>query len=117
MTSRKSVNPDVHDSRKIINIAGELITGGLVDLDWSVLYGESTESVTAFRDVVAGTLAYIPTMLLRESAPLLVDYLLEDCWGNVHNADWMSIAMAVDNVNGMYHPIRITKLVWSQTDE
>lgn len=100
-----TINPDIVESRKLSVIAKEVIL--LADLDWSLLYAEDNESMSEFIDGVNQSFATTDAKKLMEICPQFVEYMLAE-QGRV---DWGSIALAVDNLNGMYHPLKLTKLV------
>lgn len=99
------VNPDVVHARKFIAIADELI--GFVDLDWSTLHAQDDDTIRELRDVVIKEFVGMPPALLKNTCPVFVEYMLE----NQRIQDWQSIAIAIDNANGMYHPLRLTKVM------
>lgn len=113
--SRRSVNPDIHDTNKIVAIAKEI--NGWLDLDWSMLHGSSPETVQLFRALLIADFNMMPPTLVKISLPLFTDYMITDCEMDVNKVDWVSIAIAVDNLNGMYHPLRLTKIVLREQDD
>ena len=113
--SRRSVNPDIHDTNKITAVAKEI--NGWLDLDWSMLYGSSPETVQSFRGLIIADFNMMPPHLVKIAAPLFADYMISDCEMDVNKVDWVSIAIAVDNLNGMYHPLRLTKIVLREQDD
>lgn len=113
----RSVNPDIHETNKLIVVAKELMNCEWLGLEWSLLYGATISSVTKFQQLVSSEFSCMPVALLRETCPKFVDYMIEDCSMDVHQVDWMSLATAIDNSNGMYHPLRLTKIVMGEKDE
>lgn len=110
-----STNPEIHESRKIIAMVREL--NQWIGFEWSQLYGSSPETVRIFRDHIIDHFTGIPTAVVSKSCPLFVNYMTEDCNMDVHQVDWVSMAIALDNLNGMYHPLRLTKIVLREQDD
>lgn len=100
-----TVNPDIVHSRKFNALAKELTDW--IEIDWSKLYAQDKDSVEELRDLIIDQFVASSPNELLDICPLLCDLLLK----NKGNEDWPSIAIAVDNQNGMYHPLRLTKLV------
>lgn len=104
-----TVNPDIVHSRKFIALAKELCDW--MEIDWSKLYAQDKDSVTELRDLIVDEFVKNSAKELMGLCPLLVDHLLE----NKGKEDWAALAIAVDNQNGMYHPLRLTKMVMGAT--
>lgn len=104
-----TVNPDIVQSRYFIELAKEL--GNWMEIDWSKLYAQDRDSITELRDLVIDEFVKNKANELMDMCPLMVDHLLK----NKGNEDWLALAIAVDNQNGMYHPLRLTKMVMGAT--
>ena len=100
-----TVNPDVVHSRKFIAIAKELPEW--TEIDWSKLYAQDQDSIAELRDAIVDQFVASKPNDLLDICPLMCDHLLK----NKGNEDWHALAVAVDNQNGMYHPLRLTKMV------
>lgn len=72
-----------------------------------MLYAQDEDSRRELRDKVVSHFTSIPAAELQVTCPQLCEYML----ANQRLQDWQSIALAVDNQNGMYHPLRLTKVV------
>lgn len=115
MPVSKSTNPEIHESRKIIAMVGQL--NQWIEFEWSMLHGSSPETVQLFKEEVIREFAGVPIAVINKSCPLFVNYMVEDCKMDVHQVDWVSMAIALDNLNGMYHPLRLTKIVLREQDD
>ena len=100
-----TVNPDIVHSRKFFKLAKEL--GNWLKIDWSKLYAQDQSSIDELRKLIVEEFLTRKSTNLMKVCPNMVDYLLE----YVGKEDWTAIALAVDNQNGMYHPLRLTKIV------
>lgn len=100
-----SVNPDVVETREFIELARELIKS--MKIDWSKLYAHDTDTVVELRDIVLAHFIDSTHTELLKTCPLMCDYILQ----YEGKENWPMVAMAVDNLNGMYHPLRLTKVV------
>lgn len=107
MSVANTENPDIVQTRTLVRVAKEMRDS--MSLDWSRLYAQEEESIRELRDSAIEFIANGNTKELLDTCPNLVGYLLK--FPNPYNGDWGSIAIAVDNLNGMYHPLRLTKLV------
>lgn len=104
-----TVNPDVVHARKFIKLAEELLKW--TEIDWSKLYAQDSDSITELRDLIVAQFIKSKATDLLDVCPLMVDHLLK----NKGSEDWQALAIAVDNQNGMYHPLRLTKMVMGAT--
>jgi hypothetical protein len=100
-------NPDIVQTRTLFRIAKEIRE--TLALDWSRLYAQEEDSIIELRDKTIDHVATGVTQELMDTCPNLVAYLLK--FPNPYNGEWGSIAVAIDNLNGMYHPLRLTKVV------
>lgn len=100
-----TINPDIVHSRKFIALAKELLNW--TEIDWSKLYAQDRDSVLELRDLIVDHVIGNTAKDLMGMCPLMVDHLLI----NKGKEDWASLAVAVDNQNGMYHPLRLTKMM------
>lgn len=99
------MNQDIVETRTFGFIAEEIVTN--VKLDWSSLYALDDDSRMELRDEVVSYFIKQKPSDLTAVCPNLCEYML----ANQRLQDWHSIAIAVDNLNGMYHPLRLTKMV------
>ena len=100
------INSDIVQTRTFAAIAKEITSH--VEIEWSALYGSDTASHTELRDIVVDYFIAQKPGELQTKCPNLCEYML----ATQHQGhDWHSIALAVDNLNGMYHPLRLTKMV------
>ena len=100
-----TINPDVVHSRKFKALAKELTTW--TEIDWSKLYAQDQDSINELREHIIDEFVKNKASELMDMCPLMVDHLLK----NKGKEDWQALAIAVDNQNGMYHPLRLTKMV------
>lgn len=100
-----TVNPDIVHAREFQALAKELLLW--TEIDWSKLYAQDRDSINELRDLIIDEFVNQKAKDLMEVCPLMVDHLLK----NKGKEDWPSLALAVDNQNGMYHPLRLTKVV------
>lgn len=99
------MNPDVVQTRTFVAIAEEITSHVL--LDWSMLYAQDEDSRLELRNKVVAFIIATKPEELQISCPHLCEYML----ANQRLQDWHTMAIAVDNQNGMYHPLRLTKVV------
>lgn len=104
-----TVNPDIVHSRKFSALAKELYDW--MEIDWSKLYAQDRDSIDELRDLIVQQVIDHNAKELMDICPLMVDHLLY----NKGKEDWPALALAVDNQNGMYHPLRLTKMVMGAT--
>lgn len=104
-----TVNPDIVHSRKFSALAKELYDW--MEIDWSKLYAQDHDSIDELRELVIDEFVKNKASDLMDMCPLMVDHLLK----NRGKEDWPTLAIAVDNQNGMYHPLRLTKMVMGAT--
>lgn len=104
-----TVNPDVVHAQQFKALAKELLQW--TEIDWSKLYAQDRDSINELRDIIIDEFVGQTAKELMDLCPLMVDHLLK----NKGNEDWPSLALAVDNQNGMYHPLRLTKMVMGAT--
>lgn len=105
------VNPDILQTRKSLALAKEL--PNWVVLDWSELYASNEDTQSDLRRLVLDSFAVTPVEILRKKCPLFIAHL-EELEFNQHKIDWHGLAVAVDNMGGMYHPLQVTKVVLRQ---
>ena len=111
----KSVNPEIHETNKLRLVADEIRTW--LNLDWSYIYGNDIQSIVEFRDTVTDAFVNAHWRDIHKQCPLFVDYLVESCKSDVRATDWTSLAIALDNLNGMYYPLRLTRIVMNKEEE
>lgn len=99
------INPDVIETRRFNAIAKEFASW--VELDWSVVYTWDEDAVNDMRNKVISKFTQLPSDLVQSTCPLFAEYMLK----NETRQDWFSIALAVDNTNGWYSPLGLTKIV------
>ena len=107
-----AVNVDIIRTMRSLALAKEL-PNWVSGLDWSELYASSEDNQDRLRRLVLDTFAYTPVEVLRQKCPLFIAHL-EELEFNQHKVDWQSLAIAVDNMGGMYHPLQLTKVVLRQ---
>lgn len=105
----QSINPDIVHARKFNVIAKEI--QHQIKLDWSSLHATSPSSILEMRNNIINVVGYITAEEAAKNYPRFIDYMIKECECDVYKVDWEAIALAVDNQNGMYHPLRLTKIV------
>lgn len=100
-----TINPDIVHSRIFIALAKEL--PNWMEIDWSKLYAQDQDSISELRELIIAEVVKNKASDLMDMCPLMVDHLLS----NKGKEDWPALAVALDNQNGMYHPLRLTKMV------
>ena len=107
-----AVNPDIIQTKQSLALAKEL-PEWVEGLDWSELYASNEDAQDRLRRLVLNAFADTPVEVLKKKCPLFIAHL-DELGFNQHKIDWHGLAVSVDNMGGMYHPLQVTKVVLRQ---